>query len=192
MSDGFYDLAAILGALAAAALLIVRFRIASIRKKVLDSLPFTISRKAELSDSERQQLLGWSEDPFRVNSLGLTWSAKDEHFTLFEKGVAASRVSLLRYKVAGLTIAGIGGVVTAPPFRGKGYASVLLELALDQARNQYGADFGVLFCLPDLEKFYADRGFARARIVTDARLVPMFKQLGRRHWPDETLEMGPW
>ncbi len=157
-----YELATILSIIAAAALLVIRFRIASLTKKLVASLPFTIAFDRE------------------------------GNFILREHGQVASRLKVARHDIEGMKIAGFSGVATEPEFRGKGYASVLLEAALGQAKSEMRSDFAVVFAPPELEAFYAKRGWTRARIGTATQLIPMCKKLGTRRWPDTDLQMGPW
>lgn len=55
-------------------------------------------------------------------------------------------------------IAGIGGVMTAPDARGRGYASAAMREAERRMRARRSA-FGVLFCEPHNEAFYEGLGW---------------------------------
>jgi len=56
-------------------------------------------------------------------------------------------------------IGGIGGVMTAPDARGRGHAGTAMRLAADLMKHE-GRDFGLLFCEPHNEEFYARLGWA--------------------------------
>ncbi len=57
-----------------------------------------------------------------------------------------------------LRIAGIQGVIVLPEYRKKGLSDHLLAAAMNEAQRR-GFDFGLLFCLPALEKVYARCGW---------------------------------
>jgi len=56
-------------------------------------------------------------------------------------------------------IAGIGGVATHPDCRGKGYASVALNAAVQTMRDREAVGFALLFCEPHNYAFYQARGW---------------------------------
>lgn len=57
-------------------------------------------------------------------------------------------------------IAGLGGVAVEATCRGRDYGTRVVGAALAEAR-QRGFAYGVLFCLPDREPFYARMGWRR-------------------------------
>jgi GNAT superfamily N-acetyltransferase len=54
---------------------------------------------------------------------------------------------------------GIGGVATREDRRGRGYASMALDAAIQTLRDEGSIDFAMLFCEPRLAPFYAARGW---------------------------------
>ena len=64
-------------------------------------------------------------------------------------------------------VGGIGGVKTHPAFRGRGFATAAIRLALDYFHGQGDVDFGLLVC--------------------EAGLVPFYERLGWRRFPGELL-----
>ena len=59
-------------------------------------------------------------------------------------------------------MAGIGGVMTSPGVRRKGYASEALRRAEEFMVHEQ-VDFGLLFCEPHNERFYGNLGWTRFR-----------------------------
>jgi aminoglycoside 2'-N-acetyltransferase I len=58
-----------------------------------------------------------------------------------------------------LHIGGVGGVMTHPGHRRRGYASVALEAAIQTMRDREDVQFGLLFCEPHNVAFYRSRGW---------------------------------
>jgi aminoglycoside 2'-N-acetyltransferase I len=54
---------------------------------------------------------------------------------------------------------GIGGVATRADRRGRGYASVALDAAIQTLKDEGSIDFAMLFCEPQLAPFYDARGW---------------------------------
>jgi predicted acetyltransferase len=54
---------------------------------------------------------------------------------------------------------GIGGVATREDSRGKGYASIALNAAVQTLKDEGATDFGLLFCEPHHAPFYMARGW---------------------------------
>lgn len=93
-----------------------------------------------------------------------------------------------------ITVAGIENFCVAPKLRGTGLSRHLMAAALDETRRR-GIEFGLLFCLPALERLHASLGW----IVTDqpvtttdrtgrpqslpAGCIAMFIELSRRPFP---------
>jgi predicted acetyltransferase len=74
-------------------------------------------------------------------------------------------------------IAGIQNLAVAPVMRGRGLASALMSESMDEARRR-GIRFGLLFCTPDLGRFYAPLGWVRtdadiSMLDEDGRSVPI-------------------
>ena len=56
-------------------------------------------------------------------------------------------------------IGGIGGVATREDCRGRGYASIALNAAVQTMRHHEAVQFGLLFCEPHNFAFYEARGW---------------------------------
>jgi aminoglycoside 2'-N-acetyltransferase I len=56
-------------------------------------------------------------------------------------------------------IGGIGGVATRKDCRGRGYASIALNAAVQTLRHHEAVQFGLLFCEPHNFSFYEARGW---------------------------------
>ena len=54
---------------------------------------------------------------------------------------------------------GIGGVLTHEDFRGRGYATIALDAAIQTLRDERATDFAMLFCEPHNVPFYTGRGW---------------------------------
>jgi aminoglycoside 2'-N-acetyltransferase I len=54
---------------------------------------------------------------------------------------------------------GIGGVATRADSRGRGYASIALNAALQTLKDEGSTDFALLFCSPNNAPFYMARGW---------------------------------
>jgi predicted acetyltransferase len=54
---------------------------------------------------------------------------------------------------------GVGGVATRPDSRGKGYASIALNAAVQTMRDHEAVQFALLFCEPHNFAFYQSRGW---------------------------------
>ena len=72
-----------------------------------------------------------------------------------------------RWDNRSVKVGGIGGVKTHPAFRGRGFATAAIRLALDYFHGQGDVDFGLLVC--------------------EAGLVPFYERLGWRRFPGELL-----
>jgi predicted acetyltransferase len=57
-------------------------------------------------------------------------------------------------------IAGIQNVFVIPEYRGKGLSDTVMTTAMRDASNR-NYDFGLLFCIPELEKVYAKTGWLK-------------------------------
>ena len=55
-------------------------------------------------------------------------------------------------------VAGIQNLGVVPPVRGANLGGALLAEAMDEARRR-GIDFGLLFCVPQLERYYSSNGW---------------------------------
>jgi aminoglycoside 2'-N-acetyltransferase I len=58
-----------------------------------------------------------------------------------------------------LQAGGIGGVATREDVRGRGYASIALNAAIQTLKDEGSTGFALLFCEPHLAPFYTKRGW---------------------------------
>src|SRR5687768_8320735 len=160
-----------------------------------------------LPEAERQALSGWRGDLFGVNALGLRWRSKDRHFVLYETGAPLANASVLRHEMQlgdrPVVIGGLGGVITLPEARGRGLARRVVGRATEFFREDLGASFGLLFCLPRLVPFYESQGWTlvEAGVLIDqpGGKVPspvpvMVLPFEDEPWPAESVDLGslPW
>ena len=160
-----------------------------------------------LTDEERQSLFGWGKDIFGLEDAAFRWRSKELHFITEEDGRALSHVGLVRAKVrAGgreVTVGGVGGVVTVPEAQGRHLVHAGMRQAAEFICRELGADFGMLFCLPRLEPFYARQGWQAleeeveidqpaGKVVWPYRVMVL--PCGEPVWPAGRVEVGglPW
>ncbi len=68
-----------------------------------------------------------------------------------------------------ILLGGIGGVMTHPAQRGKGYAGAGIRRAIEILRQDMQVDMTLLFCAPRLRSFYARFGFRSCSADTYVR-----------------------
>jgi predicted acetyltransferase len=80
-----------------------------------------------------------------------------------EAGKALCHVGIYRRDVTWngrkVPAAGIGGVATRADSRGRGYASIALNAAIQTLKDEGSAAFAILFCEPHNVPFYVGRGW---------------------------------
>lgn len=117
--------------------------------------PMTPDRRAELEGDE--------EDPFDARGKTLRFRSKEHHVALrTEQGrlIASSGFVFIEAEVARarFDVVGLGGVIVARAYRGRGYARQIVEAAVARART-FGPAFMLLFCLEDRVGLYQRLGF---------------------------------
>ncbi|MFC7310564.1 GNAT family N-acetyltransferase [Streptomyces monticola] len=122
-------------------------------------------RLARYTKADLVEILGEGDDPFGVDSAGLTWLPKEEHFGIRLRGrlVAHAGLRTLPLVIGGAEAAetqvvGVGGVAVAPDVRGRGLARQVVGAALAQARTM-GPQHALLFCRPPLVALYRRLGW---------------------------------
>jgi GNAT superfamily N-acetyltransferase len=82
---------------------------------------------------------------------------------LDDAGEACCHVGIYRRQVTwngrNIPVGGIGGVMTRADSRGRGYASIALDAAIQTLKHEGSAAFAMLFCEPHNAPFYMDRGW---------------------------------
>jgi aminoglycoside 2'-N-acetyltransferase I len=159
------------------------------------------------SRADRSELAGGEEDPNQTSAYQLQWRPTEKHVLILEGGRKVCHVGLVKHCVAveghPVPIAGIGGVLTRPECRGRGYARVAMETAEAFALSQMGVDFMLLFCRPALQNWYEGLGWVKVpsavwieqqQGTTVQPLVSMVRCLGAKPWPQGEVRLGclPW
>ena len=92
----------------------------------------------------------------------VTWAHADKRAIVVEDDAVRCHAGIFYRdgRLAGQTtrIAGIGGVMTSPHYRGRGFARAAI-LAAAEEMGLDRAEFGLLFCEPKMVPFYAALGW---------------------------------
>ena len=165
-------------------------------------------RQAEtLTDEEKQRLFGWGENIFGVAALKLSWRPKDLHFLLYSDGEPISHVGVLKHVVSlngkPATVGGVGGVVTVPWARKKGFARQIMQYTARFFEHEWEAGAGLLFCLPEMMAYYEALGWQEVKrpvlieqpsgkIVSPLRVMVL--PLSEGGWTSGSIELRslPW
>ncbi len=121
----------------------------------------------QLSQEEGDRLFRWGENIFDTAHLNLTYRTKDpadRRFVLYDElNAPVSHAAVLRHRARAngrdVLIGGIGGVVTIPGARRRGYAARLLGDATAFLRDEWKADFALLFCIDRMVDYYGRLGW---------------------------------
>lgn len=159
------------------------------------------------SAEDRLSLSGGDSDPAQTASYHLQWEPKTQHVLILENAIAVSHVGLVKHIVAvdelWVMVAGIGGVLTRPDCRGRGFGQLAMKQAEEFAQQRLMADFGVLFCKPEMCAWYERLGWSQISELVwidqpegtiRAPLPVMAKCFGQESWPGGTVRLGcfPW
>lgn len=153
----------------------------------LPSLPLSIrievipARKVPLP--LRWQLWWWKRRTFRLD---MRLAPAQWYMLAFVEGGLVSVLEVVRRRgvVGGdpVTLGLLGGVITAPRWRGQGYGSALLKRAAGFICGEIGCEFGFLVCGEGLVAFYERLGwqlvpnayvYDQPRGKTEGHLKPM-------------------
>lgn len=160
-----------------------------------------------LTDEERRSLFGWGEDIFNVNSLNMKWRLKEKRLLVDVDGRTAAQVGLLQHTISvggrEVKVGGIGSVVTALEFQGKGYASQAMRYARNLMCEEWAVDFGFLFCREQLVPFYERLGWQRVLEPVEVEqpegpvqwpLAAMVLPCREQTWPAGRVQLNslPW
>lgn len=168
---------------------------------------FEIHTKSRLTDEEKTALFGWGKDLWDNGRYGLTWAGCDVHFVGLEDGSPVTHSGMYYHTVEiegrKIELGGLNGVITRPEARGKGYGGQIVGAAEDHAREQSSAEFGMLFCHPELADFYGPRGWhpIEGPVTIDqpdgprpSPHVVMVYPFRGTEWPDGPFDLNsyPW
>lgn len=117
-----------------------------------------------LTSKQYDELGDGDQDLFRREYLGLRWRAKERYFVLCgcdDRALAAAGLVVVDVEVVPhdlFAVAGIGDVIVARSFRGKGLARMVVGAAIHHAKS-IGLDFAMLFCDAGMVGLYERLGF---------------------------------
>jgi GNAT superfamily N-acetyltransferase len=171
---------------------------------ILLSLPFYIrievmpARKAPLL--LRWRLWWWKKRTFRTD---VKLAPAEWYLLAFVEGSLVSVLEIARRRgsVGGkpVTLGLLGGVITAPRWRGQGYGSALLEHAVGFICAGLECDFGFLMCGEELVAFYRRLGWQlipNAYVYdqpggkTEGYLKPMVFPCRGQSFPQGLVDLG--
>jgi predicted N-acetyltransferase YhbS len=139
-----------------------------------------------LTAEQRAELEGDERDPFDAAGITLRFRPKDRHVAVQDgdgRLLASAGMLLIDVDVGDERIpaVGLGAVIVAAPYRGRGLARRVVQAALARARTM-GPAFVILFCHADRAGLYRRLGFAQ---ITS----PVFVQQpdGFREMPQLTM-----
>jgi GNAT superfamily N-acetyltransferase len=128
-------------------------------------LSLQIVTKTKLTEQDKESLFRWGTDLWDNDRYALTWRSTDIHCVGYEENVAVTQAGaclhILNHESNELRIGGLNGVITRPEARGKGYGNLVVGAAEAHMRDEMDADFGMLFCHPELEPYYDSRGWVK-------------------------------
>jgi aminoglycoside 2'-N-acetyltransferase I len=160
-----------------------------------------------ISDEERHILFEWGQNIFGAEDLALRWRPKDWHFFLDVDGRPVNHVGLLKHTIGvggrPVVVGGVGGVVTVPEAQGKGFAQSTMRRAASFMCDEWGVEFGFLFCRDQLVAFYERLGWQLVREPVEiqqdeSNIISPFNTMvlacGGRTWPGGAINLDsrPW
>lgn len=122
-------------------------------------------RETELNEQERTLVNSWGIEAFGPQEWvrEFSWATPEWRLFLLEAGEPVSHLKLtIRRGLIGadeVLFAGVGGVMTPRIHQRKGFSSALLDIARDFIFSHLHAEYGLLFCLPELTPFYGRLGW---------------------------------
>jgi len=158
-------------------------------------------------EADRRDLASGERDPSQTSAYQLQWRPTEKHVLIIEGGRNVCHVGMVKHTVAveghPVAVAGIGGVLTRPECRGRGYGRIAMKAAEALALSEMGVDFMLLFCKPALQCWYEDLGWVKvpSPVWVEQQqgpivqpLVSMARCLGAEQWPRGEVRLGclPW
>lgn len=168
---------------------------------------FEIEISHSYSAADKKELAGGQEDPSQTRGYKLQWRPTETHIFVCASGKKLCHVGVVAQTIEiggnSVGVAGIGGVLARSESRGRGYGRIGMGAAEDFARREMGVKFMLLFCRPQLQRWYELLGWGKLSSpvwVEQPRgevlhpLVSMTKCLGTDPWPEGDVRLGsrPW
>ncbi|WP_328974398.1 GNAT family N-acetyltransferase [Streptomyces canus] len=162
-----------------------------------------VVRLPQYTKADQEEILGNGDDPFGVDSAGLTWLPKEEHFGIRHEERLVAHAGLRRLPVAigdvETEVVGVGGVAVAPGMQGRGLARLVVTAALEHARTM-GPQHALLFCRPPLVPLYRRLGWhpldtdvlveqSEDRLVTMPLRTMVTPLRDGAHWPSGQVRL---
>lgn len=176
-------------------------------QSLIPPAPIDVRLAEFYSEADRRDLAGGEKDPSQTSAYQLQWRPTEKHVLVFEGARKVCHVGLVKHTVAveghPVAVAGIGGVLTRPECRGRGYGRIAMKAAEALALSEMGVDFMLLFCRPALQCWYEDMAWVKATSSVWVEqqqgpivqpLVSMVRCLGTKQWPQGEVRLGclPW
>ncbi len=173
----------------------------------MPSAPIEVRVVDSYAEADRCDLAGGEKDPSQTSAYQLQWRPTEKHVLILESGRKVCHVGLVQHTVAveghAVAVAGIGGVLTRPESRRRGYGRIAMKAAEAFASSQMGVDFMLLLCRPALQRWYESLGWVKvaSSVWVEQQqgpivqpLVSMVRCLGPKLWPQGEVRLGclPW
>lgn len=170
-------------------------------------LRIDIVRDRDLDAGRKTLLEQWTQTIFGAEELKHEWATPDWHLLADCDGQLVCHLAVTeRHATASgqpVHLAGIGGVMTPPSFRGKGLAGTLMRHAAEFMRDTLRVEFGLLLCSHDLLPLYTRLGwhhvpgplvFAQTTGNETWEEEVMILPCGDRPWPPGAIDLAgpPW
>jgi predicted acetyltransferase len=188
-----------------------------------EQLCIEIVATADLSPAYFQDMMSWLYAGFGDDGFGYTWNRADYHLlgTIDDSPTAGQNTPGLRWYgrqvvthldisprqarvgQSPLCLGGIGGVITLPEYRRRGFAAQALHAAQQFIVDTLKADFGLLICSPMMTTYYRKFGWqlvsdvlvcdqpkGKVRFSGPVMILPGQKQF----WPQGEIDLCglPW
>jgi GNAT superfamily N-acetyltransferase len=160
-----------------------------------------------ITEVERALLKEWVEAIFGEEEAKYEWAPQHWHVLVHRAGDLACHAGVTEHRVlaggARLKVAGIGGVMTPPEWRGQGLGVRAMQVAAGFMRDELKVDFGHLLCSEGLVPYYQELGWQlvqgpvefdqpSGKVVWDeeAMVLPCRK----KEWPPGIIDLcgPPW
>jgi predicted GNAT family N-acyltransferase len=173
----------------------------------MDKLRVEIRPASDLSPSLQAQIIQWLVSEFVQEGDETLWSEMDWHILGWVGDNLISHVDIIdRHASVGdldVHLGGIGGVMTRPAWRRRGYSTTLMRESHQFMQDEMSVDFGLLLCDEDLVSFYSRLGWQRVdnplvydqpggKVIWDD--VVMVLACNRDHFPvgEVAIQGYPW